>query len=312
MTTRHWIVICPERYARRGIWHVWYRDKCVAIGWPPSKYHPEGDTDVSGWRWARDCMRKMQPGELVIPYLQQWRVGPVGVIKKVHLADEDWNPTVAKGDYTQNPLEAELGRRIDVEWRSEGMPPGGMGALIPPEKRLRRPDALSTIEELKPDRFDELVKILGDPQNWTKIGGSPEEVVEILPADPPELSLLEETLKQVLIRNLGLIEPGLSPHPDYPGVAEVMTDVGRIDLFCIDKDKNFVVIELKVGPASDHAVGQITRYMGWVKQNLHEGRGLRGILVCADFPAGTLAARAMIPGLSLMRYKLSCNLEQVP
>lgn len=72
------------------------------------------------------------------------------------------------------------------------------------------------------------------------------------------------------------------------------------------------MIELKVGSASDHAVGQITRYMGWVKQNLHEARGLRGILVCADFPAGALAARTMIPGLTLMKYKLSCNLEQVP
>jgi RimJ/RimL family protein N-acetyltransferase len=137
MVNRHWIVICPERYARRGIWHVWYRENCVAIGWPPSKYHPEGETDSAGWRWARDCMRKMQPGELVIPYLQQWRVGPVGVIKRVHLADEDWSPTVAKGDYTQNPSEAELGRRIDVEWRSEGMPPDAMAALIPSEKRLQ-------------------------------------------------------------------------------------------------------------------------------------------------------------------------------
>jgi RecB family endonuclease NucS len=36
-------------------------------------------------------------------------------------------------------------------------------------------------------------------------------------------------------------------------------------LLCIDKDKKFVIIEIKKEKGSDKTIGQITRYMGWVK-----------------------------------------------
>src|SRR4030067_1655315 len=45
------------------------------------------------------------------------------------------------------------------------------------------------------------------------------------------------------------------------------TPIGNIDLLAVDKEKKeFVVIELKKGRSSDVVVGQILRYMGWVKE----------------------------------------------
>jgi hypothetical protein len=252
----------------------------------------------------------MEPGDTVIPYLQQWRVGPVGTIQKVHLADEEWNPTVPKGAYALNPDEPELGRRIEVEWQTEGMPPGGMAALIPPAKRLRRPDAIYTVEELKQERYTELVAILGDRDNWVYVGESDEPVPDPLPSESEggQLKVLEDTLQRVLSQNLTLIEPGLTPHAEYP-LQEFMTDVGRIDILCIDKDKRLVVIELKAGLADDRAVGQIARYMGWVKQNLPEGPHSRGILVCRDATAGGRAAAHVVSNLQIMRYQLNCTVQ---
>ena len=44
------------------------------------------------------------------------------------------------------------------------------------------------------------------------------------------------------------------------------TDIGPIDILATEaSSKTFVVIELKKGRTSDQVVGQILRYMGWVK-----------------------------------------------
>jgi hypothetical protein len=47
------------------------------------------------------------------------------------------------------------------------------------------------------------------------------------------------------------------------------TDIGPIDILALERDSgSFVVIELKKGRPSDQVVGQILRYMGWVKRKL--------------------------------------------
>lgn len=88
----------------------------------------------------------------------------------------------------------------------------------------------------------------------------------------PEFGL-EKHLEDFLLRNwestgLGekfdLIEKeGEIISPQY------RTDVGNIDLLVRDKEtKQLVVIELKKGQTSDDTVGQLARYMGWVKEHL--------------------------------------------
>src|SRR5271157_224167 len=47
---------------------------------------------------------------------------------------------------------------------------------------------------------------------------------------------------------------------------QYFTDIGRIDILAKEKNSdNYVVIELKRGQTSDNTVGQLARYMGWVK-----------------------------------------------
>lgn len=52
MRETRWFVICPEPEAP-GLWNIWQRKNCVAIGWAPPTYSLEGDTDNSGWDIAR-------------------------------------------------------------------------------------------------------------------------------------------------------------------------------------------------------------------------------------------------------------------
>jgi len=48
---------------------------------------------------------------------------------------------------------------------------------------------------------------------------------------------------------------------------------GRIDLLCIDRNRDFVVIGTKKGKESDKVVGPIQRYMGWITRNLAKSGG---------------------------------------
>ncbi len=80
--------------------------------------------------------------------------------------------------------------------------------------------------------------------------------------------------------------------------------VGRIDLLCeAEESNNLVVIELKRGRPSDEVVGQLARYIGWVKQNLANGREVNGIILAPEFDDRLRYAASAIPGTLLLRYQ---------
>lgn len=58
-------------------------------------------------------------------------------------------------------------------------------------------------------------------------------------------------------------------------------EVGTIDFLFLDNKNNFVVIELK-RKSTDRTLGQILRYIGWVKENLAESNQLVKGLILAE------------------------------
>ena len=63
------------------------------------------------------------------------------------------------------------------------------------------------------------------------------------------------------------------------------TDTGPIDILAISKDKKeYLVIELKKGRASDSVVGQVQRYMGFIKDEYN----LEGNKVKVSSTLGTI------------------------
>lgn len=88
-------------------------------------------------------------------------------------------------------------------------------------------------------------------------------------------------------------------------------DVGRIDLLCVDKSGNFVVVELKKSMPSDKVVGQISRYMGWVKKNLADGNEVRGIIVAPQSETENTKLNYAVsanPSIQLKYYKISLEI----
>jgi Endonuclease NucS C-terminal domain len=166
------------------------------------------------------------------------------------------------------------------------------------------PLARHTVEELWQQKYQRLLNTLANPNCWVDIAGTPPPVATVASPGDQSLSLLERDLQRVLARNLSVIEPGLAASPDYQ-LEEYQTDVGRIDLFCRDAQGKWVVVELKAGSAGDDAVGQVTGYMAWVRDNVPGAEEVRGILVCRNASDRVKAASRMVPGLTLKRYEMS-------
>ena len=92
------------------------------------------------------------------------------------------------------------------------------------------------------------------------------------------------------------------------------TPIGNIDLLAIDKErKEFIVIELKKNVSSDTVIGQILRYMGWVKENLAKDKAynVRGIIIVKERDEKLEYALKMVQNVSLFIYNVSFDVKQV-
>ena len=126
--------------------------------------------------------------------------------------------------------------------------------------------------------------------------------------------LLERDLQRYLAENLDCIEPGLRLYEedDIKGLEFEAGNGRRIDILAIDKDGAFVVLELKVSKGYDRVVGQLLRYVNWVRKNLVEpGQRVRGIIICRTMSEDLRLACASIKDIELFEYQLSVSVKKV-
>ena len=64
---------------------------------------------------------------------------------------------------------------------------------------------------------------------------------------------------------------------------QFVTKIGKIDILAIDKNsKSYVVIELKKNQSNDDTVGQLARYMSFIKEQKKDDN-VKGVIVAAKF-----------------------------
>lgn len=96
--------------------------------------------------------------------------------------------------------------------------------------------------------------------------------------------------------------------PEQSG-AQFSTPAGTIDFLAIDKaTSNFVVIELKVGKISDSVVGQILRYVGYVKEYLAKDKEVKGLILAEDIDEKSAYALKLLPFVEFRKYKLNIQI----
>lgn len=88
-------------------------------------------------------------------------------------------------------------------------------------------------------------------------------------------------------------------------------EIGNIDLLVKDKKTgNYVVIELKKGQTSDDTVGQLTRYMGWVKEKKANGKKVKGIVIAGSPDERLRYALRIVPDTEFLLYRINFSLEK--
>ena len=124
----------------------------------------------------------------------------------------------------------------------------------------------------------------------------------------------ERDLQNYLVQNLGLLEPGLKLYEDEDGEftgVEFPAGLRRIDILAVGTDGAYVVIETKVSRAYDRVVGQVLRYMGWVKGNLADDASVRGVIVASEISEDLILATSSIGNIRLVEYEISFSLKPV-
>jgi hypothetical protein len=123
----------------------------------------------------------------------------------------------------------------------------------------------------------------------------------------------ESDLRNYLAKNLSSIEPGLQLYEDE-GITGIEFPVGGrfIDILAVDATGALVVVELKVSRGYDRVVGQIMRYIAWIRENQADaGQRVRGIIIAREISEDPFLACPLLPDVQLYEYQLSLTLKRV-
>ncbi len=83
----------------------------------------------------------------------------------------------------------------------------------------------------------------------------------------------------------------------------------NVDFLAVDKSSNdFVVVELKRGKTSDATVGQILRYMSWVKEYIDQANNVKGIIIAKDVDDALRYSIKNLPDIQVKTYKVDFQL----
>lgn len=207
------------------------------------------------------------------------------------------------GSYTYVP-DSILPHRRKVRWfpqvlqrssMSDGLRGSLGGALT-----IIGPDSITK-------HRDEIERLLG--------GMAPPAITASDPdVEDPVAFAMEKHLEEFLVRNwlqttlsndFEILEDGEETiGQQFP------TDVGPIDILAISRDKSrLLVIELKRGRASDVVVGQLLRYMGFVKGKVAEPhQTVEGLVIALQNDAKLRWALSAVPNVRFLRYQINFNL----
>ena len=147
------------------------------------------------------------------------------------------------------------------------------------------------------------------------VGNGPPEPPETI--EDPNAFVLEKYLEDFIVSNFDTIFKGeLKIYEDAEGNdgQQYATEIGPIDILAVEpKSKSFVVIELKKGRPSDQVIGQVLRYMGWVKKNLcTDGQTVKGFVICRDPDSKLSYALEMTNNIDVRYYSVAFTLREAP
>ncbi|MEX0727344.1 MAG: endonuclease NucS domain-containing protein [Planctomycetaceae bacterium] len=306
--SRYWVIAPVESKRAELFDNVWNFDRSngvISIGWMelgdvsqmsreelqetvtstyPEK-PPQTRSLISNMLWA--FYHEIKPGDIVIARRGRKTLAGVGTVTASSFYSQGKNPYLSSKDYSHSNF-------LSVRWHDTPQ------NIVYPTVVFLMP----TVSELTSEQYEQVIE---------------GKAVETVPTDADKTIedhnefVLEKYLEEFIVSNFQSIFKGeLQIYEDTDGIGgqQYQTEIGPIDILAVSKESNsFVVIELKKGRPSDQVVGQILRYMGWIKMNLCEkGQSVRGLVICRDPDPKLSYALEMTSNIDVRYYSISFKL----
>jgi restriction system protein len=314
---RYWVIAPVESNPPELFKNVWQFDvahKLISIGWSelgdtsqmtretlsntvaaayPDKPPPTRGLIVNMF-WS--FYHEISEGDFVVARRGQKILAAVGNVLRTGFYEPGRNPFLASSQYSHSNF-------LEVEWHAEPCDKVFPNLVFPRQ----------TLTEIKEDRYNSLLSTENPESTNNEIIDQPTSV------NQPIMTVtfaLERYLQEHIVSNFNAIFKG-KLHIYDDGVLdgwEYPTEIGKIDILAFEPESNsFNVIELKKGRSSDQVVGQILRYMGWVKKHLcKDGQGVKGLVICHDSDLKLSYALEMTGNIDIRYYKASFSLHETP
>lgn len=125
---------------------------------------------------------------------------------------------------------------------------------------------------------------------------------------------MEQQLQHFVADNLAALRiDGRPVHPfegsDGRSGLEFSTPAGRIDLLARNDVGGLVVFEFKRARAADAAIGQLTRYMGYLSAAKPQGQPVAGVIVAPTISDELRYSARMVPNVHLFEFALTFTLK---
>lgn len=286
---RLWKINCMENQWP-GMWQRWFKNQCVAIGWPPPAYSSTPGVGYQSRSWTRawNAAVSIEVGDNVAVALKGHKLGRIGQVIDKQLDDRAWNPLVPPDSYLPN---GEIGRRILVRWDLQNAPDNlNRIVQLPPPTRLNTGELRPAISEIQSQSLDTLRSVASDPANWVGLMST---------------FNYERSLSEFIASYPSKLEDGLLPYPNAAVRERSFPDRSRSDVLLVDRSGLPVVVECKQNMPTTDAVDQLKHYMGYVSEET--GHNVRGILVHGGAPTLTPELRDRLRkerSVQAMSYRL--------
>lgn len=211
-----------------------------------------------------------------------------------------YRPAEVIGDYSYAATQP-LPHRRKVRWLERAIARSDMSAAL--QSSMASP---GTVVEITQHQA-EIERLLGASPTAAVMSSDPN-------VEDPIAFAMEKHLEAFLVTNwkqtmLGqdfsiYEEDGALVGQQYP------TAAGPIDVLAVSKDrKRLLVIELKRGRASDVVVGQILRYMGFVREHVAEpDQSVEGAIIALEDDQKMRWALTAVPAVNFYRYEIDFRL----
>ena len=216
-------------------------------------------------------------------------------------SEKNYHACKVISNYYYNDELGDQFHRRKIEWLNKKIRPSEMSTEL--LKSLTAQNTLIDISKYE----NELQKLI--------FGKKENSIVSEDPAiEEPSEFVLEKHLEDFLVKNWESTSLG-KKYDIYEVDGEIIgqqyqSDTGPIDILAISKDKKtLLVVELKKGRVSDNVVGQIQRYMGFVKSDLAEkDQNVKGVIIGLEDDIKLTRALSVTSNIEFYKYKVNFKL----